>query len=167
MSQAAGVLAGLVILVMMVHIVVDVICRVVFRSPLPGTLEYITYWWMPTLIFLSLGAAESARSHIRVTILVDKVSPGIGRTINTVAHAVTACTVGLILFYGVRGAMASAKIQQAALGTAVVPIWIPKIIMTVGLAVFFLQVFVSVWREISQPRSLSPVSNDVAEGVSQ
>ncbi len=134
---------------MLLHIVADVLARTLYNSPLPSTLAFITYWWMPTIVFLSLGAAELARDHIKVSLLIDRMKPTPARVVNSVASFLAIASVAIILYYGFLQAIGSALVQRAEVGTVNVPVWIAEIGMTVGLLVFLLQLSANLWREWS------------------
>lgn len=153
LSRWMGTVAGVLLLMMLLHIVADVLARTLSNSPLPGTLAFITYWWMPTIVFLSLGTAELARDHIRVSLLVDRMTPTPARVVNSVASFLAIASVAIILYYGILQAIGSTFVQRAVVGTIDVPVWIAEVGMTVGLLVFLLQLSANLWREWSTKTS--------------
>ena len=69
-----ALLSGLFIAVMAIHTALDVGLRNVANAPLPGTLNYVTYWWMPLLVFLVLAHAHMTDQHLTVTLASDGAS---------------------------------------------------------------------------------------------
>ena len=57
------------LLVMMLQIVADVLGRYLLSRPLPSTLEIVSEWFMPALIFLPLLDVEARQENIVVDLL--------------------------------------------------------------------------------------------------
>lgn len=145
-SRTSAGVAGVALIVMLLHVVADVGSRTFAHAPLPGTLAFITYWWMPAIVFLSLGATELSNGHIQVSLLIDKLTRRFGRVIRSYGDVVAAASIGIVLYFGVLGAIEVTVLQKAELGVINVPVWFPRIVMAVGLAVYFLQILASLWR---------------------
>lgn len=69
------VIAGLAIIAMLVHVVLDVAMREFFHSPFSGTLEIVSYWYMVGLVFLAIPAAQANGEHIQVELFTTGLSP--------------------------------------------------------------------------------------------
>lgn len=59
-------LGGAATLAMMLHVCVDVLGRLLFNAPIPGTLEVVTYVYMVAVVFLPLGMVQRRRQQIIV-----------------------------------------------------------------------------------------------------
>src|SRR5215207_5440776 len=66
-------LAAAACIVMVLQVTADVVARNVFNRPIGGTLEMVTYLWMPT-VSLAFGYAQLRDEHIRVTLLLENSS---------------------------------------------------------------------------------------------
>lgn len=74
-----GVFIGAVgIVALVVNIGADVIMRNMFNAPVQGTLEMVTYFWMP-LLSLGFGYVQAHNEQIRVTMLVERNSAPVAR----------------------------------------------------------------------------------------
>ena len=58
------------LLLMMSHVVLDVFLKFVFNSPLIGTLETVSYYYMVGAVFLPLGAVELKKEHVHVDLFI-------------------------------------------------------------------------------------------------
>lgn len=65
------IISGLAIALMMLHVTADVVARFVFRSPLPGTMTVVSYYYMAIAAFMPLAFAEQKSAHISVEIVTD------------------------------------------------------------------------------------------------
>lgn len=64
--QINMVIAGMALVAMLVHVVVDVIMREFVHAPISETLEIVSYWYMVALVFLAIPAAQARGEHIQV-----------------------------------------------------------------------------------------------------
>ena len=152
MSKLLVGAAGLVLLVMMLHVCADVASRIVTDRPLNGTLEYVSFWWMPAIVFAAMAGTEARGEHIRATLLVERLSPRMSRVIEGFTLIVVFALVILMTYYAFANAMDSAQVKQAALGTAKVPIWPLKYFATACMAALALQLVASLYRVITEER---------------
>jgi TRAP-type C4-dicarboxylate transport system permease small subunit len=150
-SKFAAVISGGVVLLMAVQVTVDVVMRAMSNRPLPGTLDIISLVYMPILITLSLGYAERAREHITVSLLPDSMGPAWRRRQELVVGVASAVAVWLLLYYGYFRAIQALEIRETSIGSIDVPVWPSTIVMTVGLAIFLLQVSATVFRAATVP----------------
>lgn len=59
-------IAGFVLLAMMLHVTLDVALKYLWNSPIPGTLEVVSYYYMVAAVFLPIGAVEMVRGSVTV-----------------------------------------------------------------------------------------------------
>ena len=57
-------LAGAVMLLMMLQITLDVVCKYLFNWPIPMTLETVATYYMVALVFLPLGQVTRKEDHL-------------------------------------------------------------------------------------------------------
>ena len=137
--------AAVAIVILMIQVILDVGGRYFFNRPIAGTLELVTYWWMPIIVFLSLGWAQRRGEHISVTLLTDTLSERLNRIVWTVGDVFGLIIVGMLTVFAWQGAAKATGVGEAALGTAVVLIWPIKIVAVVGLAAYILQLVVTLY----------------------
>lgn len=142
--------AAAVIVILMLHMVADVAGRYLFNKPIPGTLEIVTFWWMPIIVFLSLGWAQQRGEHITVTLLTERLGATWRRVIETAGDLLSLAVVALLAWFTFQGALKGMEVGQASIGSISVPIWPVKFIAAVGLVGYFLQLIAAVYRRYSQ-----------------
>jgi TRAP-type C4-dicarboxylate transport system permease small subunit len=74
-DRAMLALAGIALVLMMLHITVDVISNLVFGSPVHLTNASVTGYYMIAVAFLPLAAGEYRSAHIGVDLLVNNLPP--------------------------------------------------------------------------------------------
>jgi TRAP-type C4-dicarboxylate transport system permease small subunit len=104
-TDAATLLAGIAVAIMMVQVTIDALMRYVFNSPLPGTIAFVSHYYMLIVVFLPLAAPEWKSGHISVDIVTNQFSDAVNRHLARWTH-----------FYG---AAIYAAITYASWGEAV------------------------------------------------
>jgi TRAP-type C4-dicarboxylate transport system permease small subunit len=150
-SQVLAGISGLALLTMAVIVVLDVSGRTMLNIPVTGTLEYVTFWMMPMLVFLALGAAQLRGEHLRVTLNTDDLAPKARRITDAAAFTFCAVILMVLIYYAGLGAAEATQVKQAALGLAVVPIWPVKWFMALGLTLLLAQCIATVYRIVFLP----------------
>lgn len=80
-------------LLMALHIVANVAQRFLFSRDLPGTLEFVTYYYMVFLTFIPLAYVAMKKAHIRVEFLDSMLGPRLARIVDFL------CELGMAGFF--------------------------------------------------------------------
>lgn len=137
--------AAAAIVLLMIQVILDVTGRYFFNRPIAGTLELVTYWWMPIIVFLSLGWAQRRGEHVSVVILTETLSDRLSKVVWTIGDLFGLAVIAMLITFAWEGAAKATAVQEAALGTATVLIWPIKIVAVIGLVSYFLQVVVTLY----------------------
>lgn len=151
LERAAGVLlffGGLATIVMMLHITGDVIGKMVFNSPIIGTLEFVAVIYMVATIYLSLAHVQAGRSHIIVELFTQRMSDRGKLKLDTVCGLLTAIYLGLMAWMGAMSAWQKTLIGETQDATFFeVPVWPSRWVLVVGTAFAALLAIVQVLRD--------------------
>jgi TRAP-type C4-dicarboxylate transport system permease small subunit len=74
-SRAFAVVAGVTVLLMMLHVTTDVLTKYLLNMPVVGTLEIVSHYYMVAAIFLPLAAVERRRGHLFVELFTARLGP--------------------------------------------------------------------------------------------
>lgn len=128
------VAAGLVVSVMALHIVVDVVLRSFFRSPLPGTVEFVSRYYMVVLVFLPLAFVQRRDGHFVAGLFTDKLSDRRKQILDGVTALTMAAVVGLMAWCSVSSAIyAMNNGEQVQAAEFVLPTWPGRWLVPLGL----------------------------------
>ena len=58
------------LILMMGHVVLDVFMKITFNSPIIGTLETVSYYYMVGAVFLPLAAVELKKENVHVDLFI-------------------------------------------------------------------------------------------------
>src|SRR5690606_3309004 len=74
-TNVTTIIGGLAIALMMLHITLDIVCRFVFNTPIPGTITIVSNFYMVIAAFVPLAFAEQKDAHISVEVFTERL-PG-------------------------------------------------------------------------------------------
>lgn len=122
-------------LLMMMHVSVDVLGRLIFKYPIPGTLEVVTYLYMVAVVFLPLAMVQRTRQQIIVE-LFSQLLPK--RTLALLDGSMGLLGFGFMLlltWFSGHDAYAQTLIRETAPSELnPVPIWPARWFVTMGAA---------------------------------
>ncbi|WP_232483493.1 TRAP transporter small permease [Brevibacterium yomogidense] len=105
LDKVLSVLTAIAVVAMMLHVVLHALMRFFLNSPLYGTNEIVSYWYLPVVALLGIPAAHLQNEHITVVLLVENLSKKI-RNIFMVFACFMAALVSIgFMIYGFREAM--------------------------------------------------------------
>lgn len=138
LSALAGALAALILVYILFHIGYEIVLRTVFDSSTFVLDEFVGYA-IAAMTFLSLGHALERGALIRVDLVIAGVRGRVRRWIELFCIAASAGMVGFCLAYVYRDAHRDWSRGSTSSSIAEVPLWIPKGLIVVGLALLLLQ----------------------------
>lgn len=103
----------------------------------PGTDAYAGYC-MAGAGFLALAHTLRRREHIRVTLVLERVSAPWKRALERWALGVGTLLAGVFAFYSVRLAYQSWDFHDVSTSTDATPLWIPQLTMAIGTLVLLI-----------------------------
>ncbi|MEN2977116.1 TRAP transporter small permease [Tistrella bauzanensis] len=128
------------ILLMAAHVCMDVVARNLAATPLTGTTEVVSYWYMVAIVFCTLGGVQARDAHIRV----DLVNIAIGRwrsapridgalTVLTALLFLAAC-LGLVFYTGDQALTATLRAERVEFTSHALPVWPGRWLVPLGFA---------------------------------
>jgi len=133
-ARAAVVFGAVLIGLMAIHVTLDVTLRYAINAPLPGTVSFVSYYYMVAVIFAPLAFVQSRREHFFAEIVTRHWSERAVRRLDTICLVVTA----LVLFFLTlrTGAYALTFTEARATvetGYFTIPTWPSRWFVPVGL----------------------------------
>jgi TRAP-type C4-dicarboxylate transport system permease small subunit len=140
--DGAGWLAALAMIGVLVMVLLSIVSRQ-FGFHVPGTDAYAGYS-MAAAGFLALAHTLKHNEHIRVTLLLGRLSGRARHGLEMWALTAAVALSGLFAFYSVRLAWVSRSINDMSTSSDATPLWIPQVGMAVG-TVILLVAFIDEW----------------------
>lgn len=139
LSNLFAILAAAGVVLLVLNVVVDVAGRLLFNSPFPGTIEYTTYWWMPTLALLAFAFTEQRQEHIKVTILLEALPPRMRQIVEGVFGLLATALLVALIYYTWHDAMRSYGFREVTSSSPPVSVWPFRFVAVAGMAMIALQ----------------------------
>jgi TRAP-type C4-dicarboxylate transport system permease small subunit len=136
MYQGAGYLAGACIVIITIMILVQIVARW-FGVIVPSTEDFSGYLLAATS-FLALAHTFRHGGHIRVTLLIHRLSPGWQRIFMYFALVVITIIAGYGAWHLSYMVYESWSFEELSQGYIAIPLWIPQVPMALGAILFFI-----------------------------
>ena len=136
-ERAMMLIAGAIVMLMMLLITVDVICRKLSLS-FPGVYETIQIL-MVAVVFLGIAYVQKVKGHIFIEIATTKLPVKWQRILDGLGYLIGIFICGVITWQSMLSAWESIQIFEYAAGIVEVPLWPSKIIVAVGFLLMTLR----------------------------
>lgn len=144
-------LAALFMVGVLVMVLLSMLGRM-FNFYIPGTDAYAGYA-MAGAGFLALAHTLKSGEHIRVTLIIGKLTGGARRGLELWSLSVAVLLAGLLAVYAWRLAWQSHTFHDISTASDATPLWIPQILMGLGTSVLLIA-FIDEWvLELRRKRS--------------
>lgn len=134
--DSAAALAALFMVGLLIMVLLSILGRE-FHFHVRGTDAYAGYL-MAASGFLALAHTLRRGEHIRVTLIINRLTGGARRALELWALFAACALAGLFAFYSVRLAWQSYTLHDISTGTDATPLWIPQIGMALGTTILFI-----------------------------
>ena len=140
--DGAAWLAALAMIGVLLMVLTSILGRLL-DFHLPGTDAYAGYS-MAAAGFLALAHTLRKNEHIRVTLLIGRLTGGARRGLALWALTAAVLLAGLFAWFSLRLVWQSHQFNDMSTGNDATPLWIPQIAMAVGTVLLFVA-FVDEW----------------------
>jgi TRAP-type C4-dicarboxylate transport system permease small subunit len=137
------VLSGVAMIGTFVAIMLNILARI-FGWNLPGLDGYAGYA-IAAALFLALPSTLQHNEHIRATLLLDHVSPGVKGRMETLALMLGVGISAFLAWFAVRLVWVSYTLHDVAPTGDATPLWIPQLSMALGCVGFALAFAQALW----------------------
>lgn len=134
----SGYLAGVFLVTIAILVVSQIVARMLNKQ-IPSADEFAGYC-LAASSFLGLAYSFRSGSHIRVTLLTDRLSTHIQRVLMLLVLAFTIIMIAVWAFNSISMVYESWKFKDMSTGILKYPIWIPQLSMGIGVTLFCLAI---------------------------
>lgn len=132
--RACGYMASAFITLIVVSVVINVFDRIV-GSYTAGTNEFAAYC-VGAAGALGLAYTYGQNRHIKMTMLVNKTSGRLRRTLDLISLSIAVVLSSFVSFFVLKMVIVSAMLEDRSTGTDGILLWIPQVPMAFGFIVF-------------------------------
>lgn len=134
----AGALAGALIVLICVAMVAQSVLREF--GVRTGAMNDVVAWLCAAASFFAMAHAFKHGDFVRVTLLLEHVSPAIRRRMELAALLIATLAVGYLAFWALRFTWESWEFNEVAQGLLPLPLWIPQSSFAIGAALLWVAV---------------------------
>jgi len=145
--RASAALAALCVLAIFVLMIYASIGREVGWRV--GTVNDLVAWLCAAAAFLAMAPSFRNGDFVRVTLLLEQLSPRVRRWAEIVSLGFASVSIGYLAWWAARFTYESWQFNDMAGGLLVVPMWIPQLSFVAGAALFFVAVLDELWLVLS------------------
>ena len=135
--NATGYLAGVFMIGTLLAVLSSIFGRIVPALELHGADAYAGYC-MAASAFLALATTLRRGEHIRVTLIINHLSPPVRRRLDVFCHFVALGVSALLAWYSIRLVSQSLEYHDISTGLDATPLGIPQLGMASGTSVLAL-----------------------------
>lgn len=148
--NAAGFLAALFLVGTLAMVLLGIAGRLL-HFHVPGTDAYAGYC-MAAAGFLALAYTLQKGEHIRVTLLIERTGPRVGRALEIWSLGVATALAGAFAYFSIRLAFQSWDFNDISTGNDATPLWLPQLSMAFGVTILFVAFVDNLVRELQGKR---------------
>jgi TRAP-type C4-dicarboxylate transport system permease small subunit len=158
LTTGAAWLAGFGIILLMLPTVIEVTYRKLLGPSLPGMVE-ISEVGLVLVVYLSMAAALASGSHVSTPILTDRLPARMAHPVRLTGSLMSCLILGAMAWGSGLIALESVAVGEYRFGLVAMPIWPAKVMVSIGLALLFVESVIKAY-ELSLGRN-SWSSDDV------
>lgn len=150
--------ASLFLLCLTLMIVADTFFRYVFSAPFPASVE-ISQLIQPYVVFLPLAYAMATASHVRVTLLTERIGGKLKLWISCFAYVVGLLFFSIMAYMSGLNFLESFRINETMLAAIKLYWWIGKLAMPLGTAMIAIECAYQLFLLLTDSRDLEEGSH--------
>lgn len=135
--DATGCLAGVFMVGTLLAVLSSILGRLMPVFELHGADAYAGYC-MAASAFLALASTLRRGEHIRVTLIINRLSPRAHHWLDMFCHVVAIAVAANLAWFSIRLVSQSLEFKDISTGLDATPLWIPQLGMAIGTSVFAL-----------------------------
>lgn len=135
LASLLAVVAGLSLVVMMVHVSLDVLLKYFFKLPIPGTAEVVASYYMIGTVFLPLAYIEVHNRPIVVELFYDRMPRALQAPLDVLGTLASLAFYAFLTWQSMKIALVSLENREYVDGLWKVVVWPSRFIIPVGLTI--------------------------------
>lgn len=128
-------IAGLSLVMMMVHVTLDVVLKYFFKLPIPGTAEVVAAYYMIGTVFLPLAYIEVHNRPIVVELFYDRMPQSLQGVLDVVGTIASVVFYAFLTWQSTKIALRALEAREYVDGIWQVVVWPSRFLIPAGLAV--------------------------------
>ena len=149
-SLATGI-ACIAVILMALHVTLDVAMRYLLNSPIPGTAEIVSYYYMVSVVVFPVAYLERLDRHVTVDLAYGYFPPWAKRISFTFSCLMTALFFSLFAYKSWLSAVDAFLSREVIMGMAAIEIWPARFVLPFSFGLLVLAALLRTMSTIASP----------------
>lgn len=132
LSRCLMLLAGVALVLMMIQVTLDVVGKILFKSPVPVTLEMVSNYFMVAVVFLPFAAVEFIHGNIQVDLIYVHLSRVMRRCLDILSYVFGVFLFWLLTTSTWEVAVKKYHVGEFIMGSYSISIWQSRFLVPIG-----------------------------------
>lgn len=149
LSRVLMFLAGIGIVLMMIHVAADIVAKFVFNAPVVATLEIVAWYYMVATVFLPLAWIQARKKHLMVELFTRHMAPRRLALLEAFIAMLSAVYVGILFVLTLETAIDKTigwEVQDVTYFD--LPVWPSRWFLPLPVGAMTLVLLVQAWRDL-------------------
>tara|TARA_B100000683_G_C12458482_1_gene543076 strand:- start:536 stop:1081 length:546 start_codon:yes stop_codon:yes gene_type:complete len=138
---------------MMGHVVLDVFMKITFNSPIIGTLETVSYYYMVGAVFLPLAVVELKKENVHVDLFIQFAPIPVRRALIIFGNIICALYFGGLCYQTLIDAVESFQYKETIMSNYLFYVWPSRWALPIGFLAVVLVFVSSTLRQLQEFQS--------------
>jgi len=152
------------LVLMMLHVGADILLKILLNSPIMGTLETVSYYYMVSLVFLALPFVELRNEHVSVDLFFQKFPKNLQIIVYVLGTLLAAFYYGVFCYITFRDAVIATTQQETVMANFLFYVWPSRWALPLGSGLLVLMLLLNCVRAALRGK-LPDTSNSEMEAV--
>lgn len=138
------------LILMMGHVVLDVFMKITFNSPIIGTLETVSYYYMVGAVFLPLAAVELKKENVHVDLFIQFAPISVRRAVIIFGNIICALYFGGLCYQTLIDAVKAYEYKETIMSNYLFYVWPSRWALPLGFLAVVLVFMSSTLRQLRE-----------------
>ncbi|MFT6779470.1 MAG: TRAP-type C4-dicarboxylate transport system permease small subunit [Paraglaciecola sp.] len=143
LSRLKLALAGIFLILMMLHVGADIFMKLAFNSPIPGTLETVSYYYMVGVVFLPLAFVEVRNEHVSVDLFFLMMPNSFKVPVYIFGCIISVAYYGLFCYQTTIDALKATRDHETVMANFLFYVWPSRWALSLGSACLMLAIILN------------------------
>lgn len=135
LASLLALIAGLSLVLMMVHVTLDVVLKYFFKLPIPGTAEVVASYYMIGTVFLPLAYIEVHNRPIVVELFYDRLPRALQAPLDVLGTLASMIFYAFLTWQSMKIALVSLESREYIDGLWKVVVWPSRLLIPLGTSI--------------------------------
>lgn len=125
-------MGGAGVVLMMLNVTLDVVLKAFWNTPIQGTLEISSYYYMVAIVMLPMALVELDDEHVVVDLVYNRLPGWVQRIVLVIACAAAVAILAVMTWRTGQDAIRAWRVGEVVMGSREVIVWPARVMLPIG-----------------------------------